>query len=61
MADQILKNRVRCNKCGEVLYSKDPIKNITCECGNVTISGGQSFLIREGSDFEELTEFLFND
>ena len=58
MSDLIVKNSVKCNSCGEILVSSDPITVKKCKCGKTSISGGKQTLIREGSNFEELSTFL---
>lgn|GEM_PF-6300729 len=32
---------VKCNKCGDILFSKDMDTEVTCSCENITALGGQ--------------------
>lgn len=55
----IQSNKAKCTKCGQVIESFSDT-TITCNCGNLKISGGKNVLIREGK-FEELSQHLLND
>lgn len=61
MSDTILKNSVKCNLCDDVIVSESVSAKVSCRCGNIKISGGKSFLLREGCNYEEKTQFLLND
>ena len=58
---KILRNRIRCRLCGDVIESTDRHEYVKCSCGQVTADGGTDDLRRsfKGSreDFEELSEF----
>lgn len=56
----ILKNSVKCNKCGDIIISEGNDK-IFCRCKNVGISGGKNYLLREGNDYSEMTQYFLND
>lgn len=58
---KIIRNAVKCNKCGQVIESVNPDITIKCSCGNVSIGGGCLQLIREGNDFTEMTEYYLSD
>ncbi len=57
----ILKNSVKCNKCGDVVVSESVDNKVSCKCGNIKISGGKNYLLREGDDYSELTKYFLND
>ena len=61
MEMKILKNKAKCTRCGTILESYSPNIRINCKCGNLTISGGSDGLIRESSDYEELSEYLLTE
>ena len=48
------KNRVKCLTCDEVLVSSDDTW-VECSCGDTKISGGRSFLGRQGKNFKEMS------
>lgn len=54
----ILKNRIRCKLCGDVIESKHVHNFVTCSCGACSVDGGQDYLRRCGNhdDWEDLTE-----
>jgi hypothetical protein len=53
----ILRNAIRCKKCGQVLESKHRHDFVSCECGNF-VDGGHEYLRRGGNmnEIEELSE-----
>ena len=60
MDKKIIKNRIRCKHCGDVIESKSTHDFKFCSCGKVAIDGGHSCLKRSGNpnDWEELSEFI---
>ena len=54
----IVRNAVRCKKCGQVIESTHRHDYRTCKCGAVSVDGGHDYLKRAGSpdDREELAE-----
>ena len=56
---RILKNRIRCRNCGDVIESTDTNELVTCSCGSVSIAGGHEYfrrICRNGpKDIEELS------
>ena len=56
--ERIIRNKVRCKKCGEIIESKNRHDFITCKCGAVSVDGGHDYLKRSGNydDWEELSE-----
>ncbi|MBR6222109.1 MAG: hypothetical protein IKQ71_01590 [Lachnospiraceae bacterium] len=51
----ITKNSIKCNKCGDVLISKQRNKVMKCSCGECTCDGGIYYLKHTG-DYTELSE-----
>lgn len=58
---KIIKNAVRCNKCGEVIESTHTHDFKSCSCGRVSVDGGRAYLRRSFAvspqDYTELSEF----
>ena len=55
----ILRNAVKCNRCGEIIESRFTHDFQTCKCGAVSVDGGHSYLRRafqEDIGFTELSE-----
>lgn len=52
---KILRNSVRCKKCGVNIESESTFSMIECRCGAVAVAGGKKFLNRYGKkeDFVE--------
>ena len=42
----IIKNAIRCNKCGDVIESFYTHDFKTCKCGSVSVDGGHQYLKR---------------
>jgi len=61
MSKKILKNSVKCRKCGETVESFSESTFTSCKCGETKISGGFLQLIREGSNFDELSQFYLTE
>lgn len=55
---RILRNRVRCRFCREIIESLARHDYRQCGCGRVSVDGGREYLKRSGGplDFEELSE-----
>jgi len=56
---KILVNRIKCNKCGEIIESTHRHDFKFCKCGAVAVDGGNDYLRRSGNleDWEELSEY----
>lgn len=56
----IIRNIIRCKKCGDVIESKSVHDFRFCACGSVAIDGGHDYLKRSGNpeDIEDLSETL---
>ena len=55
---KIIKNQVKCLKCGDIVESKNRHDFVTCSCGNVSVDGGKDYLRRtfhNKDDYEELS------
>ena len=59
---KILKNKIRCNKCGDEIESTHRHDFKFCKCGAVAVDGGMDYLRRCGSldQFTELSEYETN-
>jgi len=60
---ELLRNRIRCKKCGDILESTAQHEFKTCHCGAVSIDGGLEYTRRcgEPADYEDLNEFKEED
>lgn len=58
---KILVNRVRCNRCGDVITSEYRHDYKSCRCGRVAVDGGTDYLRRgftdSTDDYTELSEY----
>ncbi len=58
---RIIKNSIRCNRCGTVITSVTTHDYVTCSCGCCSIDGGTEYLKRiylhTQDDFTELSEW----
>jgi hypothetical protein len=54
----IVINKIRCNKCGDIIESTSVHDFKFCKCGAVAVDGGHDYLRRCGKqeDWEELSE-----
>lgn len=56
---KIIKNAIRCNRCGDVIESKSTHDFVTCSCGLCSVDGGHEYLRRlrqNPDDYTELSE-----
>lgn len=55
---RIIRNAIRCKKCGGVIESKTIHDFKLCSCGSCAVDGGLDYLRRCGNpeDWEELSE-----
>ena len=60
MQVKIIKNRIKCKHCVDILESKRRYEFKFCSCGKVSIDGGHFYLKRSGNpcDWEELSEII---
>lgn len=52
---KIIKNAVKCLKCGDIIESKYRHDYVTCSCGNVSVDGGTDYLRRS---FKEMDSWI---
>ena len=60
---KIIRNRIKCKKCGEIIESMRRHDFKFCKCGAVAVDGGKDYLRRVGNkdDYEELIEYEGRD
>ncbi len=58
MEIKIIRNRIRCKHCGDIIESTSTHDFKFCSCGRVAVDGGKSYLKRSGNpgEWEELSE-----
>lgn len=59
---RIIKNTIRCKKCGDVIESKGVHNLVSCKCCSCSVDGGKQYIRRNfittpEEDYEELSEF----
>ena len=56
-AEKVIINKIKCNKCGDVIESKHRHDFKFCKCGAVAVDGGHDYLRRCGDldGYEELS------
>ena len=55
---RIIRNAIRCRKCGDIIESKTVHDFKVCSCGACAVDGGHDYLRRCGNleDWEELSK-----
>ena len=55
--EEIISNKIKCKKCGDIIESKSTNDYKKCSCGDV--ASGKDYLKRIGNEenYEELSEF----
>ena len=43
---KIIRNRIRCKRCGDIIESKRTHDLVWCSCGSCAVDGGTSYLKR---------------
>ena len=58
MKYKIIRNRIQCRFCDEIIESKSRHHFVTCKCGMVSVDGGHDYLRRVGDygDWIDLSE-----
>lgn len=51
----IISNQIKCNKCGDEIYSTHVHDFVNCSCDSVAVDGGQHYLRRVGSDYTDMS------
>lgn len=59
----ILSNQVKCNRCGDMPFSRHVHNMVSCRCGNVAVDGGMNYLRRvfNTQDYEEMSIEIPNE
>jgi hypothetical protein len=60
MSEKLVRNRLRCKKCLDIIESKHVHDFVRCKCGSIFVDGGQEYC-RYGcpeSPAEDWIEFL---
>ena len=54
--EEIINNKIKCKKCGDIIESKSTNDYKKCSCGTVAVDGGNDYLKMIGNeeDYEEL-------
>ncbi len=53
--EEIISNKIKCKKCGDIIESKSTNDFQRCSCGAVAVDGGKNYLKRVGNE-ENYTE-----
>ena len=56
--DKVIKNSIRCKRCGDVIESRGVHEMVWCSCGSCAVDGGHEYLRRaykEEGCYEELS------
>lgn len=55
--EEIISNKIKCKKCGDVIESKSTNDLKRCSCGAVAVDGRKEYLKRLGNekDYEDLS------
>ena len=56
--EEIINNKIKCKKSGDIIESKSTNDYKRCSCGAVAVDGGKDYLKRMGNEenYEELSE-----
>lgn len=56
--EEIISNKIKCKKCGDIIESKSTNDYKRCSCGTVAVDGGKDYLKRIGKekDYIELSK-----
>ena len=56
--EEIISNKIKCKKCGDVIESNSTNDYKKCSCGAVAVDGGKDYLKRIGKekDYIELSK-----
>lgn len=58
LKQKIIRNRIKCNLCGDIIESTDVHDYRICKCGQVAVDGGTEYLERGGyrENYTDLSE-----
>ena len=56
--EEIISNKIKCKKCGDIIESKSTNDYKRCSCGAVAVDGGKDYLKRidKEKDYIELSK-----
>ena len=56
--EEIISNKIKCKKCGDIIESKSTNDYKKCSCGAVAVDGGIDYLKRVGNeeDYKDISE-----
>lgn len=56
--EEIISNKIKCKKCGDIIEYKSTNDYKKCSCGAVAVDGGKDYLKRMGNEenYEDLSE-----
>lgn len=56
--EEIISNKIKCKKCGDIIESKSVNDYKKCSCGADAVDGGKDYLKGRGNEenYEELSE-----
>ncbi|MDO4553915.1 MAG: hypothetical protein Q4B70_02065 [Lachnospiraceae bacterium] len=58
---RIIKNRIKCNHCNDIIESTYRHDYVTCSCGRCSVDGGLDYLRRgfvdSPDDYTEMSEY----
>ena len=56
--EEIISNKIKCKKCGDIIESKSTNDYKRCSCGAVAVDGGKDYLkiIGKEKDYIELSK-----
>ena len=56
--EEIISNKIKCKKWGDIIESKSTNDYKKCSCGTVAVDGGKDYLKRIGNeeDYEDISE-----
>ena len=52
----IIRNAIKCRKCGEVIESVSPHDFKTCSCGTCAVDGGHDYLRRSAPSLDDFID-----
>lgn len=60
---RIIRNAIKCKKCGDIIESRYRHDFVTCSCGTVSVDGGKDYLRRVGNvdDWEDISEYEWGE
>lgn len=59
MTKKLIRNRIKCLKCGDIIESKSRHDWVQCTCGACYVDGGHDYMRIGGNkeDWEDLSEW----